>query len=170
MNNRQSNGIFTLFAIGIGLIFAPYYFGTLKDKPLDEYAQNSFELVYVGVQEFESTRIGKHGANKTTLYYELELYSPDRKRYFIRSPNEEEMLDLSYMLRAKDYISLFHLDKIENNGGQRIVEIWSNGNIVHSFEDAVHEQEAKYWFMRLLSIVFIGIASLLLWFFKYQGK
>ncbi|MGX5202177.1 hypothetical protein [Aliikangiella sp. IMCC44632] len=170
MTNRQSNAIFTLFAIGVGLILAPYYFGSIEYKPLEEYAQNSFELVYVGVQEFDTTSRSRYGASRTTQYYELELYSSDKKRYFLRSPHEEEMLELSYKLRTNDYISLYHLDEIEKNGGQRIVGLWSNGDVVFSFEDAVYEQESKYWFMRLLSIIFIVVASLLLWLFKERGK
>jgi len=170
MNNRQRNGIFTLFAIGVGLILAPYYFGSLKDKPFEEYAQNSFELTYVGVQEFDTTSRGRYGVSRTTQYYELELYSSDRKRYFLRSPNEEEMLEMSYILNARDYITLYHLDEIEENGGQRIIGLWSNGEVVFSIENAVYEQESKYWFMRLLSIVFIAVASLLLWLFKERGN
>lgn len=170
MNNRQKNGIFTLFAIGVGLMLAPYYFGSLKDKPLEEYAQNSFELTYVGVQEFDTTSRGRYGTSKTTQYYELELYSSDRNRYFLRSPYVEEMLELSYTLNAKDYITLYHLDEIEKNGGQRIIGLWSNGDVIFSFENAVYEQENKHWFMRLLSIVFIAVASLLLWLFKERSK
>jgi hypothetical protein len=169
MNNRQRNGIFILFATGALLIIFPYYSGSLTDKSLEEYAQDSFELTYVGVQEFETTSRGKYGVGRTTQYYELELYS-NRKRYFMRSPHQEDMLELSYMLDAKDYITIYHLDEIEKNGGQRIVGLWSNGEAIYSFEDAVYEQESKYWFMRLLSLVFITIASLMLWLFKIRGK
>ncbi len=88
----------------------------------------------------------------------------------MRSPHQEDMLELSYMLDAKDYITIYHLDEIEKNGGQRIVGLWSNGEAIYSFEDAVYEQESKYWFMRLLSLVFITIASLMLWLFKIRGK
>ncbi len=59
MNNRQRNGIFILFATGALLIIFPYYSGSLTDKSLEEYAQDSFELTYVGVQEFETTSMPK---------------------------------------------------------------------------------------------------------------
>ncbi|MBV1908114.1 MAG: hypothetical protein KUG78_02275 [Kangiellaceae bacterium] len=74
----------------------------------------------------------------------MALYSNDGKRHFFRQPVSDILKKIEHNLRPSDKIVLYHSDEYEKNGGQLIIELQSNTDMLVSLEDTIQDQESKY--------------------------
>jgi hypothetical protein len=144
--------VFVFLILAIYLLFMPNFHEQVTDKKLHEYKKAQFIAKSVQVKAFETTSRGR-----TSLYYELEFLLPDSTRYFFRSPYKDEISDLRAAVHSKRVVSLHHLNELERNGGQRIINLVQDGKTIIDIHYLLDEQNKKNIIGRVLGFILLSI-------------
>ncbi len=168
MPGKLRDTVFIFLIAGLGFLLGPYFSDSIKKRVLTDFPQTTFLIKNLNVSKVNPSPV----RGNSTQVYDLIIYSIKNEQYFLRSLEEDDLLRLKFQLKIGEKITLFHLDEIEKNGGKRIIELRTQGVPIYSFEQAVYEQESKYWYARVVGVLMLSFAGLIVWYYFYfkRGK
>lgn len=157
------------YRLSICLLILPLVFGWMMYiKPLypferfEEYPKSHGTVAEIKLEKFENDR-------RSGFYYEMAIHYQNGERYFDRSPDKGELTHAYSGISPGRELDIYHLNKIEKNGGHRMAHITSKSVVILDIAWQLSRQGAKRDFMVWFSIVSF-VAGLVAFVYAYKSS